>query len=180
MRAAAVVAERCGAALRIVHVVEPLDAFQRLSHPLTSPYTLEDIVQKVGARLQALAKSPEFDHLHSDYEVRTGKPFVELITAAKACLADLIVVGGTSGSEELLGGTSERILRKTPIPVIVAKKPLSREAKTFLIPTDFSSCSRRPLRRRSCLVSALMPAWFSFMFWTRVAHWRLDTLMSWA
>lgn len=141
MRSAAVVAERCGAALRIVHVVEPLDAFQRLSHPLTSPYTLEDIVQKVSARLQALAKSPEFDHLHPEYEVRTGKPFVELIIAARASRADLIVVGGTSDSEELLGSTSERIVRKTPIPVMVAKKPLSREAKTFLIPTDFSSCS---------------------------------------
>ena len=143
MQSAAVVAERCGAVLRIVHVVEPLDAFQRLSHPLTSPYTLENIVQKVGVRLQALAKSPEFVHLHSEYEVRTGKPFVELIIAARACLADLIVIGGASGSEELLGSTSERILRKTPIPVMVSKKPLCREAKTFLIPTDFSSCARQ-------------------------------------
>ena len=102
MRSAAVAAERCGAALRIVHVVEPLDALQRLSHPLTSPYSVEDVVQKAGARLQALAKSPEFDHLHLEYEVRTGKPFVELIIAARASLADLIVVGGASWTEEFL------------------------------------------------------------------------------
>ena len=45
MQSAAVLGERCGAALRIVHVVEALDAFQRLSHPLTSPYQVEEIVQ---------------------------------------------------------------------------------------------------------------------------------------
>lgn len=39
--------------------------------------------------------------------------------------------------------TSERILRKALVPVMVAKKPLSAEAKIFLVPTDFSSCARK-------------------------------------
>jgi hypothetical protein len=34
---AVALANRCGTALRLVHVVEPLDAYQRFSHPLTSP-----------------------------------------------------------------------------------------------------------------------------------------------
>jgi nucleotide-binding universal stress UspA family protein len=79
-----------------------------------------------------------------EYEVRRGKPFVELIIAGRAWLADLIVVGGASRMEEpFLGSTSERILRKALVPVMVAKKPLSSEAKTFLVPTDFSSCARK-------------------------------------
>ncbi len=137
-------ANRCGAALRLVHVVEPLDAYQRISHPLTSPYTLEEIAQKTGVRLQALVASPALARLQVEYEVRKGKPFVELITAGRAWLADLIVVGGASRTEEpFLGGTSERILRKALVPVMVAKKLLSSEAKTFLVPTDFSSCARK-------------------------------------
>ena len=36
LKSAAVLADRCGAALRLVHVVEPLDAYQRASHPLTA------------------------------------------------------------------------------------------------------------------------------------------------
>ena len=143
LKSAAALAHRCGAALRLVHVVEPLDAYQRISHPLTSPYTLEEIAQKTGVRLQAIAASPEIVRLQAEYEVRTGKPFVELITAGRAWLADLIVVGGASRVDEpFLGGTSERILRKAFVPVMVAKKPLLVEAKTFLVPTDFSSCAR--------------------------------------
>jgi universal stress protein A len=136
-------ANRCGAALRLVHVVEPIDVSQRISHPLTSPYTLEEIVQKAGARLQALSASPKLARLQVEYEVRKGKPFVELITAGRTWLADLIVVGAASQKEQpFLGSTSERILRKALVPVMVAKKPLNLKAKTFLVPTDFSSSAR--------------------------------------
>ncbi len=136
-------ANRCGAAIRLVHVVEPLDVYQRMSHPLTSPYTLEEIAQKTGARLKTLVAGPELASLQTQYEVRSGKPFVELIIAARAWLADLIVVGSASEAEgPFLGSTSERIVRKAQIPVMVAKRPLSSEAKIFLVPTDFSSCAR--------------------------------------
>ena len=140
---AAALADRCGAALRLVHVVEPIDAYQRVSHPFTSPYTLEEIEQKAGARLRALSASPQLARLQVEYEVRKGKPFVELITAGRAWQADLIVVGrGSQIAEPFLGSTSERIVRKALVPVMVAKKPLRAEAKIFLVPTDFSTCAR--------------------------------------
>jgi nucleotide-binding universal stress UspA family protein len=144
LESAIALANRCGAAVRLVHVIEPLDAYQRLSHPLTSPYTVEEIAQKTGARLKALVAVAELAGLQVEYEVRSGKPFVELIVAARAWLADLIVVGrAPETGGPFLGSTSERIVRKAQIPVMVAKKPLSSEAKIFLVPTDFSACARK-------------------------------------
>ena len=143
LESAAALANRCGAALRLVHVIEPLGAYQRMSHPLTAPYTVEEIAQKTGARLKALVAGPELTGLQAQYEVRSGKPFVELIIAARAWLADLIVVGRASEmGAPFLGSTSERIVRKAQIPVMVAKRPLSSEAKIFLVPSDFSACAR--------------------------------------
>lgn len=143
LRSAAVLARRCSADLRLVHVIEPQHTYQRISHPLTSPYTLEEIAQKSGAKLQALATSPELAHLQVEYEVRTGKPFVELIIARRAWQADLIVVGAASEEAHFLGSTSERVVRKAMVPVMVVKKALNREAKTFLVPTDFSDCAKQ-------------------------------------
>ena len=77
LRSAVVLANRCGSALRLVHVVEPLDSYQRISHPFTSPYTLEEISQKTGVRLQALVATPELARLQVEYEVRKGKTFVK-------------------------------------------------------------------------------------------------------
>ena len=143
LESAVALANRCGAALQLVHVIEPLAAYQRMSHPLTPPYTLEEIAQKTGARLKALVAGRELAGLHAQYEVRSGKPFVELIIAARAWLADLIVVGRASETGgPFLGSTSERIVRKAQIPVMVAKRSLSPEAKTLLVPTDFSACAR--------------------------------------
>jgi nucleotide-binding universal stress UspA family protein len=74
----------------------------------------------------------------------SANPFVELIVAARAWSADLIVVGGSCRTEEsFLASTSERIPRKALVPVIVAKKPLIFQAKTFLVPTDFSACAKK-------------------------------------
>jgi nucleotide-binding universal stress UspA family protein len=144
LRSAAVLANRCGAALRLVHVVEPLHSYQRITHPLTSPYTVEEISQKAGAKLQAMAASPDLAQLQVEYEVRKGKPFVELIIARRAWQADLLVVGGAhEGEAHLLGSTSERVVRKAMVPVMVAKKVLSAGAKTFLVPTDFSDCAKK-------------------------------------
>jgi nucleotide-binding universal stress UspA family protein len=173
LKSAVTLAHRCGCTLRLVHVVQPLDAYQRISHPLTSPFTLEEIAQKTGAKLRALAVSPELGRLQAEYEVRRGKPFVELIIAARAWSADLIVVGGSSRTEEsFLGSTSERILRKALVPVVVAKKPLIFQAKTFLVPTDFSACAKKAAEAALMLAKSFLPASFSFMLWT----WRLHTL----
>jgi nucleotide-binding universal stress UspA family protein len=64
--------------------------------PLTSLHPRGDRAE-AGARLQALAASPEFARLQVEYEVRRGKQFVELIIAGRAWLADLIVVGAEKG-----------------------------------------------------------------------------------
>ena len=132
------------AALRLVHVVEPLHSYQRISHPFNFPYTIEEIAQKTGSRLQNLSASSELADLQVEYEVRIGKPFVELIIARRAWQADLIVVGGGSERESsFLGTTSERIVRKAMVPVMVAKTRLRTGLKTLLVPTDFSDCARK-------------------------------------
>lgn len=143
-RSAIILAEKSEATLRLVHVVEPYVFYQRLSHPFTASYSLEDLVQKAGEKLAALTTSTELAPLRVEYEVRTGKPFVELISARRAWHADLIVVGGTARDEaRLLGSTSARVVRKAGVPVLVTQTALTAAAKTFLVPTDFSECARR-------------------------------------
>lgn len=143
LQSSAALAKRCGAALRLVHVIEPLDTYQRISHPLTSPYPVEEIAEKTGARLQALVAGAELAGLEVEYEVRTGSPFVELILAQRAWSADMIVVGGASQPAEVSASTSERLMRKADVPIMVAKSRLSAEAKTFLVASDFSTGARQ-------------------------------------
>jgi nucleotide-binding universal stress UspA family protein len=144
LKSAAVLAKRYGAAMRLVHVVEPPHSYERIAHPLASSAAVEEVAQKIGAKLEALTVSPNLNGLQVEYEVRRGKPFVELIIARRAWNADLLVVGNNhEQGAHFLGSTSERVVRKAMVPVMVAKKVLSANAQTFLVPTDFSACAKK-------------------------------------
>ena len=144
LKSAVVLAGRCNAALRLVHVVEPHHLYQRISHPMASKNNLEEIVQQAGRKLQEIVASWELAHLRVEYEVHMGKPFVEIILAARAWRADLIVVGGPSQQQShFLGSNAERVIRKAPVPVLVTRKPLDAKTKCFLVPTDFSSGAQK-------------------------------------
>jgi universal stress protein E len=141
---AIILARQFDATLRLVHVIEPHHLYQKISHPFASQYALEEIAQKAGARLRDLSANEELADLRIEYEVHTGKPFVELIIARRAWQADLIVIGGSSEHHDhFLGSTGERVVRKAMVPVLVARKTISANAKRFLVPTDFSLGARK-------------------------------------
>jgi universal stress protein E len=138
-KSAAVIAHLCDATLRLVHGVEPHHFYQMVSHPIASHYNVEEIAERAGEELEKLAASRDFAGLRVEYEVRTGKPFVEIIRAGRVWNANLIIIGGPSRQQgHLLGSTGERVMRKAPVPVLIARKPLNATAKRFLVATDFS------------------------------------------
>ena len=137
-------AERCGAEVKLVHVVEPYAMYQRLTHPLTSTYKTEELVERAGRTLQKLSNDMQSQRSRVEYEVRTGKPFVELIIARRSWQADLLVVGTRQEDRSrFLGSTGERVARKAMAPVLVAKQALNEEPKTIIMPTDFSECAKK-------------------------------------
>jgi nucleotide-binding universal stress UspA family protein len=88
--------------------------------------------------------------------VATGLPSEEVLAAAKAEDADLVVVGtkGKSGLEHVLvGSTAERVFRTAPCPVLVVRAARREKDEhgsdpcqgvsldQILVPIDFSDCS---------------------------------------
>lgn len=145
LRSAVALAERADAALYLLHVVEPYPIYQKMRFPtLPAQALLEEVAVKMRSQLTELAASPALSRFRVETEARIGKPFVELITACRRWQGELIVVGvSRRGEERFLGSTGERVLRKAPVPVLIAKRDLPPGPKTVLIPTDFSPCSKQ-------------------------------------
>jgi nucleotide-binding universal stress UspA family protein len=139
-RSALVLAKRCRAALKVVHVIEPLPFYEKLSHPFHFPPGPEDMARSIGEALERRIGSFHDLCIELHQEVCTGKPFIELIVACRAWRANLIVVGGPAEPAALtLGSTRERVIRKALVPVLVTPKTFLPDAKLFVVPTDFSS-----------------------------------------
>lgn len=154
LRSALTFAKPAHADLYLLHVVEPYPLYQKMRFPSVPAHAmLEEVVLKMRTQLVDVAHQPEFAGLNVATDVHIGKPFVELIRATRSWQADLVVVGTSSrGEGRFLGSTGERVLRKSPVPVLLAKREFVPGAKTILVPIDFSSCSKQAAAEGIALV----------------------------
>jgi nucleotide-binding universal stress UspA family protein len=154
LHSALTLAERSHAALYLLHVVEPYPVYIKMRFPsVPAEALLEEVVLKTRAQLKDLAERVKPADVQVETDVRIGKPFVELISTCRSWQGDLVVVGVTKqGEERFLGSTGERVLRKAPVPVLVAKRELPVGPKTILVPTDFSPGARPAAEEALALV----------------------------
>ena len=124
LRYAIRLADQFGAVLRLVHVVEPAPVINDLPNVALIRSDAE-IMKAAKVKLQAIAQD-DIDELIPVYpEVRTGKPYQEIVAAAKVGNADLIVIathGYTGLKHALLGSTAERVVRHAHCPVLVVRQ----------------------------------------------------------
>jgi nucleotide-binding universal stress UspA family protein len=140
------------ARIDLVHVVHRPPLYERMV--LSERKLVADLEQKAASHLQQLASSPAFAGVPIAVHTRTGTPYNELLAVAREQRHDLIVVGARQRgglSDLLLGSTAERVLRKAPTPILLAKAPLADPPTCVLAPTDFSEASRPALEEAIAL-----------------------------
>jgi nucleotide-binding universal stress UspA family protein len=124
LRYAIRLADQFGSILRLVHVVEPAPFLNDLPNVALIRSDAE-LAKAAKVKLQALAQD-EIDELITVYpEVRIGKPYQEIVAAAKVGDADLIVIathGYTGLKHTFLGSTAERVVRHAHCPVLVVRQ----------------------------------------------------------
>ncbi|MCP4782819.1 MAG: universal stress protein [Fuerstiella sp.] len=118
-------ADQFGAAVNLMHVIEPIPPSALLSH----------LPKEEFERNMRDAAETQMEELHAEWEdyafpvnriIVEGHPFVEIIRNAKESNADLIVMG-THGrgaiAHILLGSVAEKVVRKAPCPVLTVRHP---------------------------------------------------------
>jgi nucleotide-binding universal stress UspA family protein len=120
LRYAASIAGRCRGTLRAVYVNDPL-----LTGAAAVALNDRELVARSAAELRAFVDATISERvrrtLRITRQVENGNPTIEIMAAADAAGADLIVVGtqGLTGARRvMLGSTTRRLLRQTRIPVL--------------------------------------------------------------
>lgn len=125
--AAVLIAERLGAALHLLHVWECMPQFPpelvvTASDGRRRP--LGEVVQETAEReMQEFLKDCEIpEHIPLFTHVTSGNPVKRILEVAEHDGYDLLVIGtqgGTSFKEWALGSVAERVIRLSPVPVVV-------------------------------------------------------------
>ena len=114
--------------LHVVHVMEDLlaHAWAAEVYVASMPNLRVEIEQEAHERLAAMLTDEERERLKVTSAVIAGNPFLEIIRYAKANGVDLIVLG-THGrgpiAHMLLGSVAEKVVRKSPCPVLTVRDP---------------------------------------------------------
>jgi universal stress protein A len=120
---AADLAQKFGAKVHLLHVVEPASFVNDLRNV---PFTLSDKQLEATAttELEALATRFIDPEVQASWAVKRGKGYQEIVKAAKQLKADMIVIsthGYTGLKHTIMGGTAERVVRHAPCPVLVLR-----------------------------------------------------------
>jgi nucleotide-binding universal stress UspA family protein len=118
-------AEKFGASLHLVYVVEPTIYPADLGFgQVVLPGVEEELREKGGEELQSLMEKEIGGRVKSSCAVRTGNPHQEILREAEELGVALIVVAthGHSGVEHMLfGSTADRIVRNAKCPVLTVR-----------------------------------------------------------
>jgi len=117
-------AQRFGAALRLLHVVpNPYVANAYMPMPLP-PGFLDDLVADAGNRLEEVVTTEDREAFGVTTAIRVGDARTEIIEDAAAEGVDLVVMGthGHKGAAHFfLGSVAEKIVRAAACPVLIVR-----------------------------------------------------------
>ena len=124
---AAAIAQRYGAELCVLHVVEDILAPAYFgAHYDPAVFPTADLEKAAQGELDKALTGTDITPGTIRRLLRRGSPFQQILEAAKEEQADLIVMGthGHTGlAHLLLGSTSEHIVRTSPVPVLTIRHP---------------------------------------------------------
>ncbi|HKI31043.1 MAG TPA: universal stress protein [Gemmataceae bacterium] len=121
-------ADKFGAELYLLHVVQDLALFIPEAVSVAPPVApaVEQMTAAVHEALQRIVRENDLGRFTVHCDVREGTPFYEIIQYAKESDIDLIIMGthGHTGLVHvLLGSVTEKVVRKSPCPVLTIRDP---------------------------------------------------------
>lgn len=126
--------------------VDVEDQFPEQEYDLIAKW-IKETESKQSDRLNEIAKEFESKGLRFKTKITQGVPHLQIIEAAEEFGADLIVIGkGRAKDRLLLGATALKVIRRSSIPVMVArKKEGTIKIKNILVPTDLYHITSKDL-----------------------------------
>jgi nucleotide-binding universal stress UspA family protein len=165
LRYAAAIANHFGARLTVFAVDDPLLAEAAAATgrmPALADETRAELWRFTNQTLESMERGP----LTIDFRVSVGKPGLEILRLARDLRSDLIVMssrGRRGVSKMFFGSTTDRVLRDTPVPVLVtpdgddrviAVSTMAKLIHRVLVPVDFAPISTHQLAVAAGLAQA--------------------------
>ncbi len=140
------------AVLDLIHVLRPPAFYERVLPSAQQRPDIERAAEQARTHLEELAATKPIAGTGYNCHVTLGNPDVE-ITSKTEELGCTLTLLGPSRRDGLLrmGRTARRVVRRSRIPVLVAKNPVFGKPSRIVAATDFSDASKSALEQAASL-----------------------------
>lgn len=146
-KAAAVLADKCGADLIVFHLLGELDPKYAVLVEDVSRHMLKD-AEDAAATIKSELKSGHQCNIKT--VIREGEILEEITKVMQEESVDMMVLGtgaAHTGNPNRLGITAQRIAHKIPCDMLFARTGSEGPWNKIILATDFSNCSGRAFER---------------------------------
>jgi nucleotide-binding universal stress UspA family protein len=150
LRFASDFAERSKGKIKLVHVIELPVLHNTLLMPTLNfeKELLKELRDKAANRFEKIIRKYGRKSVQVSSEVLFGTPSNTLLNLIKAEEFDLVIMGshGASGlREHVIGSNAEKMIRRSPVPVLATKKYRKRAIKNIVFPNALETKSQTVL-----------------------------------
>lgn len=137
-------AERSKGKIYLVHVIELPVLHDTLLMPTLNfeKELLKELRENSAKRFKKVTAKYQRDRVNVSWDVLFGTPTKTLLEVIVAQESDIVIMGshGASGVREyVIGSNAEKMIRRSPIPVLVTKKYRKRAIKNIVFPNTLET-----------------------------------------
>ena len=130
--------------VKMIHIIELPVMHDTVLMPVLNfeGELLKELQEKAFARFKKLQEKYQKDNVKVTWEVEFGSPFKKLLEAIQAEPYDAVIMGshGASGLREyFIGSNAEKLIRKSPVPVLVTKDYFKQPIKNIVFPNTLET-----------------------------------------
>ena len=122
------------AKLVLLHVIDHPHLYDNYQILAITPTEISDKLEKQAQEELSRIANKVKSKIKVEMFVKQGKPFIEIIRAAKDIDADLVIIGSHGKSaiaHVLIGSTTEKVARKAPCAVLIFRE---KKGLDFVLP----------------------------------------------
>jgi nucleotide-binding universal stress UspA family protein len=132
-----------GVEVVLLHVIDP-PARPRFARDVLPPEEALEAMAREFANKRSMEIASSFPGVRLRVEVRVGKPHEVIPSTANDVHASVVVIGPHGDRPRpwrFLGTTADRVVRTSPVPVLVATTPTAHPPRRILVPVDDDSAA---------------------------------------
>lgn len=138
------IAERSKGTVKLVHVIELPVMHDTVLMPVLNfeQQLLKELREKAADQFKKVTEKYKTEGVKVSWEVEFGAPSRTLLEIITAQSVDLVIMGshGASGLREyFIGSNAEKIIRKSPVPVLITKDYTKGAIKNIVFPNTLDT-----------------------------------------